>query len=119
MSGQVFKFDPKEQLEAVAKRAFGGMIDVRPLLPKHEAQIGRMMAESVPKHMRPKEHASVPEKSEQNRKARIDKLNDVAIMVKIGLTAEQIAEIRGVTRKTAIQWMRQIKKPYIADGAAQ
>lgn len=118
MSGLAFKFDPKEQLAAVAKRAFGGEIDVRPLLPRFEAQIGEMMAESVPKSMRPKEHAVVPEKSEQNRKARIDNLNDVAVMAKIGMTAEQIAGIRGVTRKTAIQWMRQIKS-LDADGAAQ
>ena len=49
-------------LQAIAARAFGPNVtlrgqvpelDTRPLLPAYEAEIGRMMADSVPKQLRP------------------------------------------------------------------
>ena len=55
-------FPAADALQAIAARAFGPNvpvkgqtpgIDVRPLLPAYEAEIGRMMAASVPKHLRP------------------------------------------------------------------
>lgn len=52
-SASPLAFDADKQLTAVAKRAFGGPIDVRPLLPVYEVQIGEMMRRSVPRQFRP------------------------------------------------------------------
>lgn len=46
-------FDADKQVSAVARRAFGGPMDVRPLLPAYEVQIGEMMRRSVPRQFRP------------------------------------------------------------------
>lgn len=41
------------RVAAVAKRAFGGAIDVRSLLPEYEEAIGDMMRREVPRQFRP------------------------------------------------------------------
>lgn len=102
------KFDHQASLAAVARRAFGGSIDVRSLLPKFEAEIGKMMAESVPKNMRARV-SNIGVEGEKNRDARLKKLKEVEVLMNAGLTPDQIAVVRKVNRDTALAWVRQVR----------
>ena len=99
-----FKAKPVDaQTAAVARRAFGGPIDVRPLLPVYEDKIGDMMRRAVPVELRPKRpgvgHAH---KQMAERSAQIDKVRD---LLSEGASQNEVMHRMGISRATARQYI--------------
>lgn len=91
------------QTAAVARRAFGGPIDVRPLLPVFEEKIGDMMRRAVPAELRPKRpRVGHAHKQMAERSAQIDKVRN---LLDEGLTPAEIRHRMGICRATARQYI--------------
>ena len=99
----LFSFDG--QLEAVARRAFGGTPDVRPLLPEYEEAIGRMMlAEVKPKAA---SKAKQNQQADALKRARAEKLDAIRGMVAAGWNVDAIAAKLGCARSGAMRYIRE------------
>lgn len=98
--------DKQSQLAAVARRAFGGTPDVRPLLPEYEEEIGRMMAAEVPKPKHQELGMSHAFKLKEQRRAELLGVRDMLVR---GMTARQIAEAKGWSWATSRRRCREAK----------
>ena len=101
-----FAFDERLQLEAVARRAFGGTPDVRPLLPEYEEAIGRMMAAEVPTPRHQELGMSHAFKLKEQRRAELLGVRDMLLR---GMTARQIADAKGWSWATSRRRCRDAK----------
>lgn len=95
------------QTAAVARRAFGGPIDVRPLLPVFEEKIGDMMRRAVPPELRPRRDCSVhSHRQKAERAAQIDRVRD---LLAEGASQTDVMRIMGIVRATARQYIMAAK----------
>lgn len=91
------------QTAAVARRAFGGPIDVRPLLPVFEERIGDMMRRAVPPELRPRRDCSAhPHRQKAERAAQIDRVRD---LLAEGASQTDVMRVMGISRATARQYI--------------
>lgn len=91
------------QTAAVARRAFGGPIDVRPLLPVFEGKIGEMMRRDVPAELRPKRDYSMNFKRQKDeRAAQIERVRE---LLAEGASQKDVMRIMGIVRATARQYI--------------
>lgn len=118
-------FPAADALRAIAARAFGPNvpvkgqapgIDVRPLLPAYEAEIGRMMELSVPHHLRPGENAHIGVNS--GVALRAERMEIARRMVAEGATVNAIAAVLGTSWTTAQDYALAVGLPLSNGGKA-
>ena len=95
------------QTAAVARRAFGGPIDVRPLLPVFEEKIGDMMRRAVPAELRPKRDYS--EHSQRQRAERDARIATAGEMARDGASIREIGDRLGVCESIALQYTQRAR----------
>lgn len=95
------------QTAAVARRAFGGSIDVRPLLPLFEASIGDMMRRSVPAELRPKRDFSTYYKIQKAERA--ERVAAAGEMARNGASISDIMDRLGVCEGIAMQYVHRAR----------
>ena len=110
-------FPAADALQAIAARAFKPDVtlrgqtpdlDTRPLLPAYEAEIGRMMADSVPPHLRPKGPVPAGNGSEPLTERRARRMDIARGMSGTGATVPDLARALGLSVETAEQYARAV-----------
>ena len=100
-------------LQAIAARAFGPNVpvkgqtpgmDVRPLLPAYEAEIGAMMADSVPEKLRP--GAATYAGSNPSAEMRAERMEITRSLSGTGATIADLERVLGVSYYTAQEYAR-------------
>lgn len=109
-------FPAADALRAIAARAFKPDVtlrgqtpelDIRPLLQAYEAEIGRMMADSVPQRLRPKSPPA-GNGSEPLTERRARRMDIARGMSGTGATVPDLARALGLSVETAEQYARAV-----------